>query len=245
MLYNQLHQGGIRALLDWDNTLFDTMVLPEDFDDEDGLVRKMIVDDIILRHGDTPLFIPEPTVMKYYINSWSTRMQPIFLRFYNAMMAEYNPIENYDRQEYSTHTTEDTMGNTRTLDTTNTVDGEINESGTDTTTQSGTDTTETGISAENVATFSPNDKTTRTPDLTTERTPDLKTENDVTTTDSGTITDDGSYDGSLTIDSRIHGNIGVTTSQQMLEQKFALLPKLDLIRFISDCWANEFCLAVY
>lgn len=229
MLFNQLHQGGIRALLDWDPTIFDTMVLPEEFDDEDGLVRKLIVDDIILRHGDTPLFIPEPTVMKYYVGTWSTRMRPIFLRYYNAIMAEYNPIENYDRQEYSTHTTEDTMGNTRTLDTTNTVDGEVNESG--------TDTTEGSISAENVNTFSPDDKSVRTPDL--------KTENDVTTTDSGTIKDDGNYDGSLTIDSRIHGNIGVTTSQQMLEQEFALMPKLDLIRFISDDWAAEFCLAVY
>lgn len=227
MLYNQLHQGGIRALLDWDDTLFDSMVLPEDIDDAD--TRKLIVDDIILRHGDTPLFIPEPTVMKYYITSWSTRMIPIFQRYFDAVSASYNPIENYDRQEYSTHTTEDTMGNTRTLDTTNTVDGEVNESG--------TDTNENSVSAENVSTFAPNDKTVRTPNL--------KTENDVTTTDTGTITDDGSYDGSLTIDSRIHGNIGVTTSQQMLEQEFNLMPKLDLVRFISDSWANEFCLAVY
>ncbi len=229
MLFNELHQGGIRALLDWDPSIFDDMVLPEDLDDENGVVRGLIKDDIVLRHGDTPLFIPEPTVMKYYIKSWSTKMQPIFTRYYNACIAEYDPIENYNRSEYRTETREDTMGNTRTLDTTNTVDGEVNESG--------TDTTESGVSAENVVTFSPDTKT--------ERTPDLKTENDVTTTDSGTITDDGSYDGSLTIDSNIHGNIGVTTSQQMLEQELSIIPKLDIIRIISDSWAAEFCLAVY
>lgn len=229
MLFNELHQGGIRALLDWDPSIFDDMVLPEDLDDEDGVVRGLIKDDIVLRHGDTPLFIPEPTVMKYYIKSWSTKMLPIFARYYNACIVEYDPIENYNRSEYRTETREDTMGNTRTLDTTNTVDGEVNESG--------TDTTESGVSAENVVTFSPDTKT--------ERTPDLKTENDVTTTDSGTITDDGSYDGSLTIDSNIHGNIGVTTSQQMLEQELSIIPKLDIIRIISDSWAAEFCLAVY
>lgn len=229
MLFNELHQGGVRALLDWDPTLFDDMVLPEDLDDEDGVVRKLITDDIILRHGDTPLFIPEPTVMKYYIQSWSLKMLPVFQRMWNACIAEYDPIENYNRSEYRTETTEDTMGNTRTLDTTNTVDGEVNESG--------TDTTENSVSAENVTTFEPDNKSVRTPDL--------KTENDVTTTDSGTITDDGSYDGSLTIDSNIHGNIGVTTSQQMLEQELALVPKLDIIRIISDSWAAEFCLAVY
>ena len=217
MLFNELHQGGVRALLDWDPTLFDDMVLPEDLDDEDGVVRKLITDDIILRHGDTPLFIPEPTVMKYYIQSWSTKMLPVFTRMWNACIAEYNPIENYNRSEYRTETTEDTMGNTRTLDT-----------ATDTT---GTNTTENSVSAENVVTFSPDNKTVETPDL--------------NVADTGTITDDGSYDGSLTIDSNIHGNIGVTTSQQMLESELALVPKLDIIRIISDSWAAEFCLAVY
>ena len=217
MLFNELHQGGVRALLDWDPTLFDDMVLPEGLDDEDGMVRKLITDDIILRHGDTPLFIPEPTVMKYYIQSWSLKMLPVFQRMWNACLAEYDPIENYNRSEYRTETTEDTMGNTRTLDT-----------ATDTT---GTNTTENSVSAENVSTFEPDNKTVETPDL--------------NVADTGTITDDGSYDGSLTIDSNIHGNIGVTTSQQMLEQELALVPKLDIIRIISDSWAAEFCLAVY
>lgn len=217
MLFNELHQGGVRALLDWDPTLFDDMVLPEDLDDENGVVRKLITDDIILRHGDTPLFIPEPTVMKYYIQSWSMKMLPVFQRMWNACIAEYDPIENYNRSEYRTETTEDTMGNTRTLDT-----------ATDTT---GTNTTENSVSAENVSTFEPDNKTVETPDL--------------NVADTGTITDDGSYDGSLTIDSNIHGNIGVTTSQQMLEQELALVPKLDIIRIISDSWAAEFCLAVY
>ena len=217
MLFNELHQGGIRALLDWDPSLFDDMVLPEDLDDEDGVVRGLIKDDIILRHGDTPLFIPEPSVMKYYIKSWSVKMLPIFTRYYNACMAEYDPIENYNRIEHRTEDRDDSMGNERTLDT-----------ATDTT---GTDTNEDSVSAENVVTFSPNTKSVRTPDL--------------NVADSGTITDEGSYDGYLTVDSTIHGNIGVTTSQQMLESELALVPKLDIVRIISDSWAAEFCLAVY
>ena len=217
MLFNELHQGGIRALLDWDDTLFDNMALPEGLDDEDGVVRGLIIDDIILRHGDTPLFIPDPVVMKYYITSWSTKMLPVFQRMWNACIAEYDPIENYNRSEYRTETTEDTMGNTRALDT-----------ATDTT---GTNTTENSVSAENVSTFEPDNKTVETPDL--------------NVADSGTITDEGSYDGYLTVDNTIHGNIGVTTSQQMLESELALVPKLDIIRIISDSWAAEFCLSVY
>jgi len=217
MLFNELHQGGIRALLDWDDTLFDGMVLPEGLDDEDGVVRGLIVDDIILRHGDTPLFIPEPTVMKYYITSWSTRMLPVFTRMYDACMAEYDPIENYNRIEDRSETTKDTMGNTRTLNTN--------------TATTGTNTTEDSVSAENVTTFSPDTKSVQTPNL--------------NEADTGTIGDSGNYNGSLTIKSTIHGNIGVTTSQQMLESELTLVPKLDIIRIISDSWAAEFCLAVY
>lgn len=215
MLFNELHQGGIRALLDWDDTLFDGMVLPDDINDDD--TKKLIVDDILLRHGDTPLFIPEPAVMKYYITSWSTRMLPIFTRMYEACTAEYNPIENYDRIEDRSETTKDTMGNTRTLNTS--------------TSTTGTNTTENSVSAENVTTFSPDTKSVETPNL--------------TEADSGTIGDAGSHDGNLTIKSTIHGNIGVTTSQQMLESELQLVPKLDMIRIISDSWAAEFCLAVY
>lgn len=217
MLFNELHQGGIRALLDWDPSLFDDMVLPEDLDDEDGIVRGLIKDDIILRHGDTPLFIPEPSVMKYYIKSWSTKMLPVFTRYYNACMIEYDPIENYNRNESTTISKSYSIGNTRTLNTSR---------GT-----TGTYTTEESVSAENVTTYSPDTKTTETPNT--------------SVADTGTIADQGANVGSDTISGNIHGNIGVTTSQQMIESELALVPKLDIVRIISDSWAAEFCLAVY
>lgn len=215
MLFNELHQGGIRALLDWDDTLFAGMILPEDFDSEEN--RKLIIDDIVLRHGDTPLFIPEPSIMKYYIQSWSIRMLPVFERMYAACTAEYDPIENYDRNESTTISKSYSIGNTRTLNTSR---------GT-----TGTYTTEESVSAENVTTFSPDTKTTETPNT--------------TVADTGTIADQGANVGSDTISGNIHGNIGVTSSQQMLEQELALVPKLNMVRIISDSWAAEFCLAVY
>ena len=233
MLFNELHQGGIRALLDWDPTLFDDMVLPEGLDDEDGVVRKLITDDIILRHGDTPLFIPEPTVMKYYIQSWSLKMQPVFQRMWNACLAEYDPIENYNRNENATIS----KGNTRTL---NTTEGTGNTRTLNTSRgTTGTYTTENSVSAENVSTFEPDNKTVETPNTAVADTGTITDQGAITNT--GTIADQGAD----VISSNIHGNIGVTTSQQMLESELALVPKLDIIRIISDSWAAEFCLAVY
>ena len=65
------------------------------------------------------------------------------------------------------------------------------------------------------------------------------------TADTGTVTDAGTFDGSEIEHSRVHGNIGVTTSQQMLISELDLVPRLDLIKYISDNYAAEFCLGVY
>lgn len=167
MFVNELHQGGIRAILDYDSTIFDNMVLPEDVDQAD------VVDHIIFKYGDTPLFAPDPAVIKYYIAKWSARKLPLWERYKAACEAQYNPIDNYDRYE------------------------------------TGTDTTELQISADNATTYQPDSKSIRTPDL------------------------------------HIRGNIGVKSSQSLVEEELDLVPRLDLIDYIADDFKSEFCLYVY
>jgi len=100
MFINELHQGGIRAIVDYDNTVFDNMVLPENIELAD------VVDHILFKYGDTPLFAPDPEVIKFYIGKWSARRLPLWERYMEVSNAEYNPIENYDRYESGTDTTE-------------------------------------------------------------------------------------------------------------------------------------------
>ena len=45
--------------------------------------------------------------------------------------------------------------------------------------------------------------------------------------------------------SNTHGNIGVTTSQEMLEQELEVSPRTDIYKYISDSFKNRFCLMVY
>ena len=167
MLVNELHQGGIRAILAYQPDIFDDMTLPEDIDLQE------VVDTIIYKYGDTPLFTPDPAVLKYYIKAWSLHRLPLWERFKRAVEAEYNPIENYDRYE------------------------------------TGTDTVEALTSADNASDYQPDGKTIRTPDLHT------------------------------------RGNIGVTTSQQMLESELDLIPRLDVVDYIADDFHSEFCLLIY
>ena len=58
---------------------------------------------------------------------------------------------------------------------------------------------------------------------------------------------DGSTSGSAssTHTGRTHGNIGVTTSQQMLEQELEVSPKLNVYNYIIDSFKKRFCLLVY
>ena len=43
----------------------------------------------------------------------------------------------------------------------------------------------------------------------------------------------------------ISGNIGVTTSQQMLEQELLVAPKLNVYNYIMESFKNRFCLEVW
>lgn len=44
---------------------------------------------------------------------------------------------------------------------------------------------------------------------------------------------------------RAHGNIGVTTSQQMLQAELDVAPRLDIYDWIAEEFKHEFCLLVY
>lgn len=179
MFYNELYQGGIRALIDYDNTIFNDMTLPE------GVDIQMVVDNILFKYGDTPLFCPAPHIMKYYIQKWSEKRLAQWERFKNAIEIEYAPLENYDRiEEGSGDRTPNILHERR-------------------------------ISADNSSSYQPDN------------------------TDSETGKEE--YTNKL----RAHGNIGVTTSQQMLQSEIDLIPNLSLIDFITEDFRNEFCLDIY
>lgn len=57
-------------------------------------------------------------------------------------------------------------------------------------------------------------------------------------------TSTNNVDKNTIISSRIHGNIGVTTSQQMLESELKLRPKMNIYEIISNDFMNEFSLAI-
>ena len=62
-------------------------------------------------------------------------------------------------------------------------------------------------------------------------------QNSATTSESGS--------GTAHREGRAHGNIGVTTSQQMLESELNIAPRLDIYDWIAEEFKHEFCLMLY
>lgn len=238
MLLNELHQGGIRAIIDYDGTVFNNMTLPT------GVSLADVVDHILYKYGDAPLFSPDPHVLKFYFGRWSSRRLPLWERYKNAIELEYNPIENYDRQEdvTFTHGKKVTYAGTET----NGISGGYTDATSGNIKVETDDTTTNEISADNANTYQPDNKSTLDGEQNTSFTnyQEQRTYNNYQATRGFTNRTDTNSGDDVT-SGRIHGNIGVTTSQQMLTSELDLIPRLDLIDFIADDWHDEFCLKIY
>lgn len=205
---------------------------------------------IMVRSGlMTPLY-KEPRVFQAMVTHWFIAKQWTIQHLINIIEAEYNPIENYNRVEDSTDTLSgsDVLrmagGNQETHSGTDTE----THSGTDTDTHSGTDTTTNNISAENESGWSNDTKS------------DLAHGESIATLHGHQIADihghvitDQYQDRSDTTEygkintrkSNIHGNIGVTTSQQMIEQELELLRHFDIYGYIAELFENDNMLLIY
>lgn len=215
------------GLYEYDNTLFDNLSLPE------GLDKDTLVDNILLRSGEFEVIYPDADFMKFSIGAWSRKWNATITRWVTALAIEYNPLENYDRYEHWTDE-RDISGSSSG-----------SSSGAEVGSSSGSTGGTTGSTTTNkVSAYDAGDA------LTTHD--QSETHGSDSTTNSGnygkelsdTHSDEHSADDDLEHDGRIHGNIGVTTSQQML------LSELDLgywniYEKITDLFLTEFVIPIY
>ena len=213
----------ILGLWSWDNTIFDNMVLPS------GVDRDLVRDNILYSLADLEILYPDAPFMKTIIGVWSRKELPTWTRVYNASQAEYNPIENYDRMEEWTDVKQNVV-----------TDKEV----TDGSSRENVSTVVDSTTDENhyVAGYNEpsmvqdfHDKT----DVDSEETSESSKTVDNTVTRNGTGNEDISHRG------RVHGNIGVTTSQQMLQSELDLAPRLNIVDYIVESFKNRFCILVY
>ena len=92
----------ITDLYNYDETLFDNITLPTEFDTTAN--RATLINQILMRAKDFEALYPDADFMKSQIKYWSDENIFVWDKIYALTKLEYNPIENYDRMEESSET---------------------------------------------------------------------------------------------------------------------------------------------
>lgn len=126
----------VRGLYSWDDTLFESMQVPAAFTEDD---KQILIDNILIETADFECVYSSPEYLAVAIDRWSRKELPTWERIYRVATMNYNPLENYNRLETSSETTENTQQHSGTDASAHTGTDTETHSGTDTETNSGTD----------------------------------------------------------------------------------------------------------
>lgn len=231
------------GLYKFDSTLFDSLTLPDGYD------KQTFIDSLLLEHGEKLVLYANPDFMKYSIGAWGRKWNLELKRIYEALTAEYDPIFNYDRFEEYTDTEAKTGSGSDSKNT----------SGSNNTTSNGTSNTTTSnntnqsasnehkVSAYNSDSYSPENR-----DDSSGTIGSSGTDNNTTTESEKVVTagsENGSYtnkdDRTLTHTAHIYGNIGVTTSAQMVTEVVKQRFEYNLYETATRLFANELLIGIY
>ena len=226
----------------YNNDLFGLLNLPP------GIDKDTLVNNIMLRGGEFEVVYSNPDFSKSAIGLWSNKHYRTFEKWINALNIDYNPLENYDRMEEwsdsGSRTNTGTVSDSGIRKNTGTQSTE--SSGKDNFKGSGNSTSSDEISAYNSNSFQ-NDKknTTNSSNSSETNTTANNTRTDnLSESNSNTRTDNLSEKTNSDRKGRAHGNIGVTTSQQMLQSELDIA-KWNIYEKITDLFLSEFCIMVY
>lgn len=204
----------ILGLYNYDKTIFDKFVLPTGADVE---TAKNL---IFAECAELELLYANPELMKKLIGNWCKALQYKWEKLWNTTTLEYNPIENYSMTEQET--------------TDGTNKGTVTDNGTNGGTRKteGARTSVYDVASFNVAEVETANKTTETyePLVTDDYTESNTNTRDLTSNEKRSLTRSG--------------NIGVTTSQAMIERERSVAD-FNFYEVVVDDFKNMFCLEVY
>lgn len=219
------------GLYNYDPTLFDGLALPDGYDLE------TFRDALLLEHGEKCILYSNPDFMKNAIALWGRKWSLELGRIYDALIAEYDPIYNYDRyEEYA-----DSEGR-KYSSTTNAGHKATDSPKFDVVTESNKDAiTEEQISADNSSGYQPEHKTTvdggKSTASTSGKTQDLAETSNSKTDDAETR--------NFSHKAHLYGNIGVTTSAAMVSEVVRQRFEYNLYSIAAKLFASELLLGIY
>lgn len=195
--------------------LYDSSVF-QGFQVPEGMDRSTAIDSIILNNAELELVYTDFDFMKQAITLWSNMNQSIWAKLYKTTVLEYNPIWNKD-------------GTIKEVETTT---REMDASGSNSTNSNSNSTAkdESSVAAFNSSTLEKNGQ--------------------VDSTDASSVASQGSYSDSSddkelrSYERTEQGNIGVTSTQQLIKEEREV-DNFNIYDVIASDFRNRFCLAIY
>ena len=233
---------GIENYLNPDHSVFENMQLP------DGIDKDTLIGAIILRCQEFELLYSDPDFLTAAVNIWSRKNYRTFDKWVKALEISYDPLYNYDRTEEYTDTHSGDFNRS----------GSSNDSGSNNNTRTDNLTMTNNLADTNDVTTTHSEKAYNDSNYvgTTQDIVDQDESHTGTVTNTGTVSDNGKYSSNGTTNengkdnytnihkARLFGNIGVTTSQQMLQSELDIA-RWNMYEHIADLFAQEFCIMVY
>ena len=218
--------------------LFEHLNLP------DGIDKDTVVANILQTSSEFEVMYSDPEYIHDSIMFWSRKWFWTFDKWIKAINIKYDPLFNYDRTEEwtdnNTHSDDDTINSKR--NTSGDVSAE-NESD-QVTHNEGLIDTEVKKSAFDSSSYSPYEETTTaSSDDGTNKINDSSSSHSTSVDDyDETKKNAGQFENIHK--GRMYGNIGVTTSQQMLQSELDIA-MFNLYDRIADIFIQEYCIPVY
>lgn len=221
-----------------------------------GVDKDDLVSNILLRGGEFEVLYSDPVFMQAAIGPWLKKWQRTIEKWVEALSIKYDPLFNYDRTEEYTDTTNRGKLNSENISRGLSEDIGRSSSAVMTTDSTGIEdhsgnvTTENEKSAFDSSSYSPKDKSTVTDGS------GIDTANHSTSVNGTNDSENHSQDETqarngmenenttMTHSARMYGNIGVTTTQELLREQLEIA-RFNLIDEITDLFLPEFIIPVY
>ena len=240
----------ILGMYEYDNSVFNGFQVP------DGIDRDILINNILLNCAELEVVYPDIDTMKLAISTWSLTNLYTWDKLYKTTQLVYNPIWNVDADITEKHDRGVTeSGESLNIETRAFIDEETRDltdkktlNTTDTETPNLTDTHSVQGYNSTVWAGASKDEKTGTDTIT-----HTGTDTDTHTgTDTIEHTGSGSYESSndrsvadnTDISIRRTGNIGVTTTQQMIREEREVA-EFSIIEYITQSFKERFCLLIY
>ena len=225
----------ILGLYNYDNTVFDGVTFP------DGIDRETAINDILMNCASFSLIYPSLPFMKFALKNWSDKYFDNFRRLQEMQTVVYNPIWNKDGTITESHNYAEQERRTSNTDETGNNSGKSNDFRKQT--NDGEQSTENAVSAYNETDYTNRDRQTA---KTSSASGDLGHMEQNTEYRRGEKSDDNTMRNRSEKYERIEqGNIGVTSTQQLINEEVALWQKFNIYDVITASFKREFWVMIY